>query len=44
LISDSRVLGVAMKNRRIGIELPAVVPRAYDGPTESRWTAGTNTL
>ena len=33
-----------MKNRRIGIEVPAVTSPVYDGPTELRWAAGTNTL
>ena len=33
-----------MKKRRIGIDVPASLPLAYDGPTESCWTAGTNTL
>ncbi len=43
LIDATEVLGLAMKKLRIGSEVPASEPLAYEGPTESWRTAGTNT-
>ena len=36
--------GLATKNFDSGMEVPAAVPLAQDGPDELCWTAGTKTL
>ena len=43
-ISPTGVLGLAMKNRCIGMADPGVGPLPQVVPTELCWTAGTNTL
>src|SRR5262245_49048726 len=44
LISRASSVGLATKNRSIGIDVPAVGPLAHVVPDESRRSAGTNTL
>ena len=44
LMARMGVLGLATKNLERGMDVPASVPLAQDGPDESCWTAGTKTL
>src|SRR5215472_15931742 len=44
LMAPTGVLGLAMKNWPIGIDVPGVGPLVQVGPVESCCTAGTNTL
>ena len=44
VMAEPDMPGLATKNFDSGMEVPASVPLAQDGPTEFCWTAGTKTL